>query len=244
MKQSIVPSLGEPVGIVWQELQNKYTQNDNFFVASPLSGTPLSVYDWVIRNAKSFNNWERVKFVLMDEMLEGERPPFTYVSVTDHASYEGFAKKHLLDPLHKEVSINEEVIKPELNAIESFETPIDLLILALGTQGNYANVMPDTPESTGWHIAHLTPEFRQTHTQQRSASYAGAYFREYGMSLGPRQVLKAKNVVVTISGNKKRELTKQLFSFSSFNSEFPLSIIYHSELRDRVEIFLTEDVLG
>jgi len=242
MKEVIVPSLAEPVGNVWKNLQAKYTKEGNFFVASPLSSTPLPIYEWIVKNCGNFENWDKVRFVLMDEMLEGNRPPFKYVPVDDPASYEGFARKHLLTPLAKAVPASQEAIKPEEANIENFETPIDLLILAIGVKGNYANVMPGTPEQTSWHIAHLIPEFRQAHTQQGSKSYEGANFREYGMSLGPQQVLNAKNILVIISGGEKRELARELLSHRSFVPEFPLSIIYHPQTIDKTTIYLTEDV--
>lgn len=244
MKEKIVPSLAEPVGNLWKNLQSKYTKDDNFLVASPLSSTPLSIYEWIINNAEKFENWDKVRFVLMDEMLEGERPPFTYVPVNDLASYEGFAGKHLLKPLQEKTGIRIPIIKPNAGQIEDFDKEIDLLILAIGVKGNYANVMPGTAEKIGWHITHLIPEFRQAHTQQGSQSFEGANFREYGMSLGPQQVLSAKNVVVIINGEKKKDLAKELLSYDSFDPEFPLSIIYHPQIQDRVKIYLTEDAAG
>lgn len=102
--------------------------------------------------------------------------------------------------------------------------------------------MPGTPEHRGWHVARLTPEFRHVHTQQDSRSYAGATFREYGMSLGPRQVLNADHVVVIASSPKKRDLVKQLLTYDSFTPDFPLSVVHHPGVKDRVSIFLTEDV--
>lgn len=242
MKRFIVPSLAEPVGMMWKELQNTYTQSGVFRIASPLSSTPLPIYQWVVKNAKSFSHWDKVRFVLMDEMVEGKSPDFSYVPLNDAASYEGFARKHFLNPLVDKIKNNIEVIKPELSKISTFEIPLDLLILALGVNGNYANVMPDTPFERSWHIAHLTPEFQKTHTQMGSKSYPGAHFQEFGMFLGPQQVLKAKNVVVIISGEKKRELTKQFLSYNSFHPEFPLSIVYHPDITDRVKIILTKDV--
>lgn len=173
MKKSIVPSLAEPIGKIWKDLQAKYTKDGLFFISSPLSSTPLPVYEWII---------------------------------------------------------------------EQFDTRINLLMLAIGAKGNYANVMPGTSEETGWHIAHLITEFRQAHTQAGSQSYEGAHFREYGMSLSPQQVINAEKVAVIISGEKKRELTKELLSYSAFNPQFPLSIIYHPSVRDRVEMYITEDV--
>ena len=105
MKVIIVPSLAEPVGNVWKNLQAKYTKKGNFYISSPLSSTPLPVYEWVIANCKFFKNWHKVKFVLMDEMLEDNRSPFKYVPLDDPASYEGFARKNLLEPLAKKVAV-------------------------------------------------------------------------------------------------------------------------------------------
>src|SRR5258708_3081994 len=136
MKQTVVSSLAEPVGNLWRNLQEEYTREGNFYVASPLSSTPLPIYDWIIKNAHTFTNWEKMKFVLMDEMLEGEREPFTYVSITDPASYEGFAKKHFLSPLHEKMGMEKHVIKPELGSIQDFNIQVDLLILAIGVKSN------------------------------------------------------------------------------------------------------------
>lgn len=240
MKERVVSSLAQPVGNHWKNLQARYTKEGNFFVASPLSSTPLPIYKWIIDHAHEFANWDKVCFVLMDEQLEGEKSPFTYVSVDDPASYEGFAKKHFLNPLREKTDTEIPVVKPEVANIEQFDTEIDLLILAIGVLGNYANVMPETAENTGWHAAHLLPEFNQYH---ESASYSGLHFREYGMSIGPKQVLSAKNVVVIISGEKKKDLAKELLTYDSFHPEFPLSIIHHPNLQDRVEVYLTEDAL-
>jgi len=178
----------------------------------------------------------------MDEQVDGDQPPYRYIPLEDPASYEAFARRSLLDQLSEKTGVSIDVIKPRLETIDSFNTRIDLLVLALGIDGNYANVMPGTPESGGWHIAHLTPAFRQTHTKTGSKSYENAKFREFGMSLGPQQVLEAKNVVVIISGPQKHDLATQLLAYREFDPTFPLSIIYHPEVIDRVQIFIANDV--
>ena len=241
MTIKIVASVGDTAGRIWKNLQNTKTQTDDFSISAPLSSTPLPLYTWIVDNAHEFINWQRVKFVLMDEMLEEGRP-WQYVTIEDQASYEGFARKNFLDPLSKKLDQQIEVIKPHLDTIEKFSTPLDLLILALGPNGNYANVMPGTSAETGWHIAHLTSAFRQSHTNSQSQSYNGANFREHGMSLGPQQLFEAKHIVVIISGSKKHELTKQLLSFKIFDPTFPLSIIYHPNIQNKVNIFITKDV--
>lgn len=242
MKEYVVPSLAEPVGMVWRELQEKYTKHGQFVVSSPLSSTPLPIYQWIVDRADSFTRWDKFQFLLMDEQVEEDKKH--YISIDDPASYEGFARRRFLEPLGERVKLSSDVLfKPTLENVEYFHTSIDLLILALGVKGNYANVMPNTSIKYGWHIAHLLPEFRQVHTKAGSKSYEGARFREYGMSLGPQQVLQAKHVVVIVSGENKRELVRELKSINTFRPEFPLSIIYHPDVRNNVDMYITPDAL-
>lgn len=239
MEKHITSSLAESVGNLWEKLQSQYTKEGLFFVAAPLSSTPLPIYKWIVNHANEFENWEKVRFVLMDEQLEGEQAPFEYVALSDGASYEAFAKEHFLIPLQETTGVNIPIIKPDPATIEKFQTEIDLLVLALGPGGNYANVMPGTKEDVSWHVAQLLPEFNKYHEE---GSYKGSYFREYGMSIGPQQVLQAKHVVVIISGEKKKDLAKELLSRDAFDPKFPISIINHPHVSDRVEIFITEDI--
>ena len=240
MEITVVKSLAEPVGKLWRELQSE-AGTSNFSVASPLSSTPLPIYEWLTTHAANLPNWDLVHFVLMDEQVEGTSAPFRYVSTNDAASYQGFAKKYLLAPLRAKTGAAIEVLTPDLEMIDSFAPPIDLLILALGVNGNYANVMPGTERMVGWHVAHLTPEFRQAHTQKDSKSYANAAFREYGMSLGPQQGLSSKRVAVIISGAKKHDLAEELLTHSEFDPAFPLSIIFDRQVAGRVRVYITED---
>lgn len=93
----------------------------------------------------------------------------------------------------------------------------------------------------GFHITRLISEFVEAHTRAGRA-YEGAKFREYGMSLGPQQVLTAKNIIVMITDKNKKELAKQLFSYESFDPDFPISIIHHPEVKSKTQIILSKDV--
>ncbi len=238
----VVPSLDEPVGERWRSVQADVTNQRRFRIAAPLSSTPVPIYEWVLQRAEAFERWSQVDFVLMDEQLEGQRPPFRYVHPTDDASYEGFANRRFLTPLRGATGLTVPILKPDLETLDSFEPTIDLLILALGVDGNYAGVMPGTRRHESWHVAHLTPAFRTVHTSADSSSYAGAQFREFGMSLGPKQLREAGSVIVCISGSRKRQLAEQLLTLDHFDNDFPLSIIYDDDIAPKVEIFLTSDV--
>ncbi|GEM_PF-5395807 len=62
------------------------------------------------------------------------------------------------------------------------------------------------------------------------------------MSLGHKQVLEAKNIVVMVTGESKKELAKELLSYDSFNPNFPLSIIHHPIMKAKTQLLLSQEV--
>lgn len=241
MELQIVDELGSAVGLLWRNQQRE--SEGRFHVAAPLSNTPLPIFEWVVAQAGTFNDWSNVDFVLMDEQVDGIQSPFKYIPSADPASYESFARRHLLEPLELVTGTVVPIVKPALENIERFQQQIDLLILAIGVDGNFANVMPGTPRETGWHMAELSPQFRQAHTNNVDAAYSGARFRNFGMSLGHQQVLEAGEVIVIASGVKKRPLVDRLLGMSAFDPTFPISIVHDAAVADRVSLVVTTDTL-
>lgn len=246
----IVDSLAESVGTIWKDLQTQYTQHGEFLVASPLSRTPLPIYQWLLQNAQTIPRWEKFRFVFMDDQIKEINGKRRYVPIDDPASLEGFGRKHLLHPLSVQVSVPEEqmILKPNLENFAAFDAlldkhnGLDLLVLAIGEEGHYALVMPGTPIERGYHASHVTPKVITQHVE-KGGPFEGSNFSERGMSLGPKQVLGAKNVVIIISGENKRKLTKQLLSYNSFNPMFPMSIIFHPQVKRKTQVFITKEVL-
>ena len=251
IKPHIVETLGEPVGQLWKNLQTQYTQKGDFLVASPLSRTPLPIYEWLLEHAESVPHWNKFKFVFMDDQIRKIKGKLQYVSNDDSASLEGYGRKHFLHSLSRKthVSADNIILKPNPENFSTFDTfleqhgGIDLLVLAIGEEGHYAMCMPSIPIETGYHAARVTHKVITQHTEKGGVA-EGADFNEQAMSLGPKQVVGAKHIVIIISGVNKRELTKQLFSYTSFDPAFPMSIIFHPKVKNKVQIFLTRDVLG
>jgi len=247
----IVDSLAEPVGNVWKSFQNN--TKGLFYIASPISNTPAPIYEWIITHANDFKNWRKLRFVLMDEQVKKTSSGnFAYVSLTDSANYETKIKAMFLTPLETKVNfpVSDGVIKPEITNLTAFDEEIenhgglDLLLLAIDVNGQYAQVYPGTSIRKGFHIAKLQETYRERHTKSTGLTFSGAHFQEQGMSLGPKQVLSAKRVIIIISGSHKQKVTQQLLSYREFNPDFPLSIIYHPRVKEKVKIFLTKDVLA
>ncbi|MBI5051255.1 6-phosphogluconolactonase [Candidatus Micrarchaeota archaeon] len=240
--------VAEFVGKKWKEYQKKFTRNGLFFVSCPLSMTSLPLYKWVIQNAKSFEDWNKFRFVLMDEQIEGNSD-YSYVLTLDPVSYEKFARDNFLSHLKKYLNSQDQILlKPALNNFKEFDGLIethgglDLLILTIGPKGHYAQVMPGTKADIGFHISKLLPEFMDYH--KSSGSYKDTKIRNYGMSIGPKQVLSAKKIILIITGSRKKQLLRDyLYSYSSFNPDFPLSIIHHPKIKGKVEVAISRDVL-
>src|SRR6185369_4227754 len=130
----------------WKQAQAK--SHGQFLMASPLSSTPLPLYDYVAANAKSFTNWENFCFVMMDEMCDGELNALSYIAENDLANYTSFAWKNLIEPLEAQVRVNLKTYLPPINHLEegdeflSHYHGLDLLILAIGENGHFAQVTP------------------------------------------------------------------------------------------------------
>ena len=123
----VVDSLGEPVGRLWKELQEQYAKDGLFFVACPLSRTPLPIYDWLLENAQNVPGWDKLRFVFMDEQVEEANGRPQYVPIDDPASLEGFGRRHFLASLNGRAAIPEEsmILKPSLDNFQAFDGLID-----------------------------------------------------------------------------------------------------------------------
>jgi 6-phosphogluconolactonase/glucosamine-6-phosphate isomerase/deaminase len=242
--------LAEFVGTQWRDYQNNTSPNAPFIVSSPLSSTPKPLYRWVIENSARFSNWSQFRFLIMDEQF-AVGIEHTYVESSAPTSFVRFARTELIDPLSSRASVEHEhsIILPNLDQLSQVDVSlsdhggIDLLILAVGLDGHYAQVMPGTPLTTGYHVAKLSKELSAGHTYEPSSPFFGHAMSEYGMSLGPMQVLQAKAVYVLITGEQKRAVTKRLMTASEFDPNFPISVVKHPRVRERVTICLTKDAL-
>jgi 6-phosphogluconolactonase/glucosamine-6-phosphate isomerase/deaminase len=247
---STVRDLAEAAGQLWREVQNQVSPAKEFIVASPLSSTSLPLYQWVIENADTFTNWNRFRFLMMDESLENA-DQLRYVDVKSPTSFSRFAHERLLRPLSdlKKIDIDQAFLLPELENFRAIHerltqhSGIDLLILAVGLDGHYAQVMPGTLLDVGYHVSRLSEKTSEGHTHSSRSPFYGHEFGKYGMSLGPQQVKDAKSIVVLITGATKHLVISDLLKRKTFDPNFPISLICHPEICGRVELFVTEDAL-
>lgn len=127
IKPHVVDSLAEPVGTIWKDLQTHYTKSGEFFIASPLSRTPLPIYEWLIENAQIIPHWEKLRFVFMDDQIRKVNEKLRYLPIDDPASLEGYGRKHFLHPLSKKVAVAESqmIVKPNPENFSAFDALLE-----------------------------------------------------------------------------------------------------------------------
>jgi len=152
------------------------------------------------------------------------------LSGNDNGSCESFMRRNLYD----HINIGEENIRlfsgkasdltRECRDIDSFiedNNGIDYIFLGLGMNGHLAlNELGADPESTS-HITPLDSVTRQV---------AVKYFDEMpdisrGITLGIKNILDSKSIQLLVTGKKKREIVKRIFS-SEVTNMLPATLLF------------------
>lgn len=116
-------AVAEAVGKEWKQLQNKTTKKGDFFISAPLSSTPLLLYRWILDHTGSFNHWNKVRFILMDEQVEKDASKLKYIQRSDKASYERFARINLINELCRKTNthLTKIFLKLKLNVLTQLD---------------------------------------------------------------------------------------------------------------------------
>jgi len=113
--------------------------------------------------------------------------------------------------------------------------PIDLCILGLGTNGHLGFNEPGPFLTPHCHVARLSEETRR-HSMVRSH----AEKPQLGLTLGMRNILTARRVVLLVVGESKRQVVTELLS-RKVTSALPASLLW---LHGRADCFVVRDVLS
>lgn len=99
---------------------------------------------------------------------------------------------------------------------------IDLMLLGVGMNGHLGLNEPGTPLDACSHIVDLDETTKQVGQKYFSAPVQ----LSRGITLGLRQVMESKKVIVQISGRKKAPVVRRLLN-SEVTTDFPASVIKH-----------------
>ncbi|WP_420601793.1 galactosamine-6-phosphate isomerase [Flagellimonas sp.] len=205
------------VDLVIEEIDKK----PNLLLCAATGSSPLPIYRKLVDNSRlNPDRYKSLRLIKLDEWVGLK---------SKEGSCETYLRNELLDPLKIDdenyFAFNEETENPKeectriQNLLEA-KGPIDLCILGLGKNGHLGFNEPPAVLTQKCHVARLT-----TQSQQHNMVLNQTEKPEFGMTLGIRDILSAKRILLLISGSGK-EKAKQQFLASKVDPQCPASFLW------------------
>lgn len=188
--------------------------------------TPIKTYQYLKEAIDKNNNinTDQLKFVSLDEWIG--------LNEKDKGSCENYLNKYLFKPLEIKAqnihffdacanNLKEECLQSDRYI--SANGPIDLLVLGIGLNGHIGFNEPGTVKDFS-HIVKL-----DSITKSVSKKYfSGKRGINRGITLGLKQIMGAKNIILLASGKKKAEIIYKAL-VGQITKEIPASILQEHE---------------
>ncbi|WP_190808759.1 galactosamine-6-phosphate isomerase [Flagellimonas sp. S3867] len=204
----------------------------DLLLCAATGNSPLPVYRKLVEDAISNSErYARLRIIKLDE----------WIGLKDkNGSCETYLQKELVKPLKIAtkncIAFDEETRNPEKECIRIQrklieEGPIDLCVLGLGKNGHLGFNEPPASSTQECHVAHLAAE-----SQQHNMIANQMQKPEFGMTLGIKDILNSKRVVLLISGEGKEKAKQQLLS-SKVDPQCPASFLW---MHNNVDCFVMD----
>ncbi|MGA4718439.1 glucosamine-6-phosphate deaminase [Fictibacillus nanhaiensis] len=203
-------------------------------------GTPIGLYKDLIQDYRSNGtSYERVCTYNLDE--------YVGIDPEDSNSYRYFMEEHLFahinvpesqihipDGTAEELEAECERYDVELNRGEG----VDIQILGIGSNGHIGFNEPGTSFTSHTHIVQLAETTRKANARffQRLEDVP-----THAITMGIASILKAKQIILLVSGVDKAEVMKQLLTTDEVDEELPASALKNHH---NVTILADEEALS
>jgi galactosamine-6-phosphate isomerase len=219
--------------IVLSEIHKK---NDSLLCAAT-GNSPVGLYEQLVR--KSLGNGNLSKDLRIIGLDEWGKVPANHPITCEH-----FLKTNLITPLgipaERTILFNTDPNHPfeECNRIQSeldSQGPIDICILGLGKNGHLGFNEPGPFLEPYTHVADLSVESMQ-HSMLDSSNIQPAY----GLTLGIKDILSSRKIVLLITGNHKSSVTEDLLE-GKITPNLPASFLW---LHENVDCLIDENIFS
>lgn len=216
--------------IVLAELVKK----KNLLLCAPTGNSPTGMYQSLAQTyLQSPEIFNALRVLKLDEWggLSADHP----------GSCDYYLQKYVLDPLHiphnryDGFKPNPEDAEKECERVRQIidhEASIDVCILGLGKNGHIGFNEPAEFLRAHCHVAKLSEESKK-HGMVKGMEQKP----EYGMTLGMKDILSAKRIVLLIYGKGKEDATSMLMS-KRITSQFPVTFLW---LHANVDCLVVQD---
>jgi galactosamine-6-phosphate isomerase len=183
--------------------------------------TPMRSYELLAaRRTTVAGLFDRLRVLKLDE--------WGGIPMEDPATCESFLRKSFIAPLGLEERFVGFRSQPENRAAEcdrirlwlAGNGPIDLCVLGLGVNGHLGFNEPADALQPHAHVATLSAE-SLSHSMIAKAKVEP----EFGLTLGMADLLRARQILLVVSGHSKRAALKQLLS-GRISTHFPASFLW------------------
>lgn len=203
-------------------------------------GTPLGTYKELIRlNKEGEIDFSQVKTFNLDEYVGlDSKHPSSYSYYMESILFRHINIKEENTHIPKG---NTKKLEEECKAYDSYierAGGIDLQILGIGSNGHIAFNEPADQQSLGTTIVNLTPSTIKDNSRffERIEEVPTS-----AISMGIGSILKARKLLLLISGKSKREITKRLLELDYVTGQLPASfLLLHQDLT----LIVDRDALG
>lgn len=197
-------------------------QNPNLLLCAATGNSPAEFYALLANKAmQSSSSFEQLRVLQLDEWggLSRDNP---------HSCF-AYIKKHLLNPLNISMDrfigfdTSKDNLEKECGRIQRIidrEGPIDQCVLGLGTNGHLGFNEPADSLQANCHIADLEDK-----TQQHSMVRLMDKTPSYGLTVGMKDILQSKRIILLITGEKKDHVINKLLK-GRIDCNLPASFLW------------------
>lgn len=212
-------------------------QNKKALIGAATGNSPLITYQLLAENYQQ-------EPALFDQMRLLKLDEWGGVPMEDAQTCESFLQKNLVKPLNISperyftFASNPTDPHAECERIQTIieqQGPIDLCVLGLGKNGHIGFNEPAATLTPHAHVATLSPTSLQ-HTMASAMEIKPTY----GMTLGMRDIMQSKKILLLITGSNKKEAIETLLA-QKISTYLPASFLL---LHPDVECLIDKNVMN
>ncbi|MFD2307309.1 glucosamine-6-phosphate deaminase [Enterococcus termitis] len=214
-------------------LLGKMYQNKRVNLAITAGSTPVKMYEYLVEDVKNKPYFDNVHYYNFDEIPFKKKQGY---GVTMSNLNKLFFEPAEIDTAHIH-PLDEKNYKTQDSRLEQ-DGGLDLILLGIGADGHYCGNLPGT--TTFEDLTSVVDENATENMKDILLSEVGGDETErpdFYVTMGPKSVMQAKEIVLFATGKKKASIIKQAF-FGPVTNDVPASLL---QVHPNLTIILDEE---
>ncbi|MGI9490519.1 MAG: 6-phosphogluconolactonase [Geminicoccaceae bacterium] len=229
----------ELAGDILLQFQSAQAAGRHYLLGCPSGRSPKPTYDALAaRFAETEADLSDLILVMMDEYVEGERPPFRYVDRDEHYSCRRFAAVDMVEQFNaglprskhlppKNIWFPDPVRSSAYDDRIAAAGGIDLFILASGaSDGHVAFNPPCSGRGSTSRVTELAVQTRRDNLKTFPDFQSLDQVPCYGVTVGIATIIdQAKSATMILSGTSKRKAFDIISQATCYDPDWPATVI-------------------